>query len=70
MAAEVGLSLTALSRTRRAFGLRPHRWDTSELSKGPQFTAKVGDVVGLCLDPPKRAMVLCVDEGRRSRRLT
>ena len=70
MAAEVGLSHTALSRTWRAFGLQPHRQDTSKLSKAPQFTAKVGDVVGLYLDPPERAMVLCVDESRRSRRLT
>jgi transposase len=62
MAAEVGLSQTAVSRIWRAFGLQPHRQDTWKLSKDPQFVAKVRDVVGLYLDPPERAVVLCVDE--------
>jgi transposase len=62
MAAEVGLSQTAVSRIWRAFGLQPHRRETWKLSKDPQFVAKVRDVVGLYLDPPERAVVLCVDE--------
>ncbi len=62
MAAEVGLSQTAVSRIWRAFGLQPHRQDTWTLSKDPQFIDKVRDVVGLYLDPPERAVVLCVDE--------
>ncbi|HYN51857.1 MAG TPA: IS630 family transposase [Thermoleophilaceae bacterium] len=62
MAAEVGLSQTAVSRIWRAFGLAPHRQETWKLSKDPQFVAKVRDVVGLYLDPPERAVVLCVDE--------
>lgn len=62
MAAEVGLSQTAVSRIWRAFGLQPHRSGTWKLSKDPQFVAKVRDVVGLYLDPPERAVVLCVDE--------
>ena len=62
MAAEVGLSQTAVSRIWRAFGLQPHRSETWKLSKDPQFIAKVRDVVGLYLDPPERAVVLCVDE--------
>ena len=62
MAAEVGLSQTAVSRIWRAFGLQPHRQDTWKLSKDPQFIDKVRDVVGLYLDPPERAVVLCVDE--------
>ena len=62
MAAEVGLSQTAVSRIWRAFGLQPHRSETWKLSKDPQFVAKVRDVVGLYLDPPERAVVLCVDE--------
>ncbi len=62
MAAEVGLSQTAVSRIWRAFGLRPHRQETWKLSRDPQFVAKVRDVVGLYLDPPERAVVLCVDE--------
>jgi hypothetical protein len=43
-------------------GLQPHRQETWKLSKDPQFVAKVRDVVGLYLDPPERAVVLCVDE--------
>jgi DDE superfamily endonuclease len=62
MAAEVGLSQTAVSRIWRAFGLAPHRQETWKLSKDPQFIDKVRDVVGLYLDPPERAVVLCVDE--------
>jgi transposase len=62
MAAEVGLSQTAVSRIWRAFGLQPHRQDTFKLSKDPLFVEKVRDVVGLYLNPPERAVVLCVDE--------
>ena len=62
MAAEVGLSQTAVSRIWRAFGLQPHRQQTWKLSKDPQFIDKVRDVVGVYLDPPERAVVLCVDE--------
>ena len=62
MAKEVGLSQTAVSRIWRAFGLQPHRQDSWKLSKDPQFVEKVRDVVGLYLDPPERAVVLCVDE--------
>jgi transposase len=62
MASEVGLSQTAVSRIWRAFGLQPHRQESWKLSKDPQFVAKVRDVVGLYLDPPERAVVLCVDE--------
>ncbi|MCA1701520.1 MAG: IS630 family transposase [Actinobacteria bacterium] len=62
MAAEVGLTQSAVHRIWKAFGLQPHRQDTWKLSKDPQFVAKVKDVVGLYLDPPERAVVLCVDE--------
>jgi transposase len=62
MAAEVGLNQTAVSRIWRAFGLQPHRQQTWKLSKDPQFVDKVKDVVGLYLNPPERAVVLCVDE--------
>ena len=62
MAAEVGLSQSAVSRIWRAFGLQPHRHETWKLSRDPQFIEKVRDVVGLYLDPPERAVVLCVDE--------
>jgi transposase len=62
MAREVGLTQTAVSRIWRAFGLQPHRQDTFKLSKDPLFVEKVHDLVGLYLDPPERAVVLCVDE--------
>jgi transposase len=61
LAAEVGLTQTAVSRIWRAFGLQPHRQQTWKLSKDPLFVEKVRDVVGLYLDPPERAVVLCVD---------
>ena len=62
MAAEVGLTQSAVSRIWRAFGLQPHRQDSWKLSKDPLFVDKVKDVVGLYLNPPERAVVLCVDE--------
>lgn len=62
MAKEVGLTQSAVLRIWRAFGLQPHRQETWKLSKDPQFVAKVRDVVGLYLNPPERAVVLCVDE--------
>jgi transposase len=62
LAAELGLSQSAVLRIWRAFGLQPHRREVWKLSRDPQFVAKVRDVVGLYLDPPERAVVLCVDE--------
>lgn len=62
MANEMSLSQTAVSRIWRAFGLQPHRQETFKLSTDPQFIAKTRDIVGLYLDPPTKAMVLCVDE--------
>ncbi|MGH3923738.1 MAG: IS630 family transposase, partial [Pseudonocardiaceae bacterium] len=62
MAAEAGLSRSTVGRIWRAFGLKPHLVDTFKLSSDPLFIEKVRDVVGLYLDPPERALVLCVDE--------
>jgi transposase len=62
MAAQTGLNQTAISKIWRAFGLQPHRVEDWKLSKDPLFVEKVRDVVGLYLDPPERAIVLCVDE--------
>jgi transposase len=62
MAKEVGLSQSAIARTWRTFGLKPHLVDTFKLSKDPQFIERVRDVVGLYLAPPEHALVLCVDE--------
>ena len=62
MAEEVGLSQTAISRIWRAFSLQPHRTETFKLSNDPLFVDKVRDIVGLYMDPPDKALVLCVDE--------
>jgi transposase len=62
MAKTLGLSQTAVSRIWRAFGRQPHRAETFKLSADPFFIEKVRDVVGLYLNPPERAIVLCVDE--------
>ena len=57
-----GLSQTAVSRIWRTFGLQPHRQETFKLSTDLLFVAKTRDIVGLYLDRPTTAMVLCVDE--------
>src|SRR5512142_2175936 len=62
MAEEVGLTQNAIVRIWRAFGLQPHRVENFKFSKDPQFVEKVRDIVGLYLNPPDRAIVLCVDE--------
>ena len=56
------MSQTTVSRIWRAFGLRPHQVETWKLPTDPQFIDTVCDIVGLYLDPPERALVLCVDE--------
>ena len=62
MAAAVGMSQTAISQIWRTFGLKPHRIGEFKVSPDPQFIDKVRDVVGLYLNPPEAAVVLCVDE--------
>jgi len=62
LAKKTGLSQSTVSRIWRAFGLQPHREETFKLSTDPLFIDKVRDIVGLYLDPPLKAMVLCVDE--------
>jgi len=62
LAAECGLSHMTIARVWRAFGLQPHRSETFKLSKDPLFVEKVRDIVGLYMNPPDRALVLCVDE--------
>jgi len=62
MARATGMSQTSISLIWRAFGLQPHRAESFKLSTDPLFIEKVRDVVGLYLDPPERAVVLCVDE--------
>jgi len=62
MAKAAGMSQSAVSRIWRAFGLKPHLVEEFKLSPDPQFIDKVRDVVGLYLNPPDAAVVLCVDE--------
>jgi transposase len=62
LARATGMSQTAVSRIWRAFGLKPHLTEAFKLSTDPQFIDKVRDVVGLYLNPPQAALVLCVDE--------
>jgi transposase len=62
LAARVGLSQSAVSRIWRAFGLKPHQLESFKLSSDPLFIEKVRDIVGLYLNPPEAAVVLCVDE--------
>ena len=62
MARATGMSQSAVSRIWRRFYLQPQRAESFKLSTDPLFVDKVKDVVGLYLDPPERAVVLCVDE--------
>src|SRR3954453_18885444 len=62
MAAATGMSQSAVSRIWRAFALKPQQTEAFKLSPDPQFIDKVRDIVGLYLNPPEAAVVLCVDE--------
>ena len=62
LAKATGLSRMTSSRIWQAFGLQPHRTDTFKLSPDPQLIEKVRDIVGLYMNPPEHALVLCVDE--------
>jgi transposase len=62
LAKATGMSQPTIARIWKAFGLKPWQEDTFKLSEDPLFIDKVRDVVGLYLNPPERAVVLCVDE--------
>jgi len=62
LASELGVTQNAVWRTWQAFGLQPHRQEKFKLSADPQFVEKVYDICGLYLNPPERAVVLCIDE--------
>ena len=62
MAKKPGVSPAQVQRIWAARGLKPHRVDASKLSNDPQFEEKLIDVVGLYLNPPEQAIVLCMDE--------
>jgi hypothetical protein len=61
MAGKTGISHDSVSRIWRAFGLKPHRTGTFQISTDPHVANKVRDEVGLCMSPPEHALVLCVD---------
>jgi len=62
MAEKSGISDHSVRRIWKAFGLKPHQSEGFKLSKDPMFVEKVRDIVGLYLNPPEKAVVLCVDE--------
>ncbi len=62
LARRVGLHFTQVAAIWRHWGIQPWREETFKFSTDPELEAKVGDVVGLYLDPPAKAIVLCVDE--------
>jgi transposase len=62
LAKRIGVSQSTISRVWRAFNLQPHRVETFRLSNDPLFVEKVRDIVGLYMNPPDHAVVLCVDE--------
>ena len=69
LAAELGLSNVKVADAWREYGLQPWRVQTFKFSTDPQLEAKVRDVIGLYLNPPDRAVVLCVDEKPQARAL-
>ncbi len=62
MAAEVGISEASVRRIWKAHGLKPHLVETFKVSNDPEFTEKLKVIVGLYLNPPEHALVLCCDE--------
>lgn len=62
LASELGCSHMMIQRVWKANGLQPHRVRTFKVSNDPNFVEKIVDVVGLYLNPPEHALVLCVDE--------
>ena len=62
MAQSQGVSKSMISNVWQAHNLKPHRVETFKLSRDPKFLEKMTDVVGLYLNPPEQALVLCVDE--------
>jgi transposase len=62
MAQAVGISEASVRRIWRSHGLKPHRVESLKISNDPQFAEKLEDIVGLYLNPPDHALVLCVDE--------
>lgn len=70
MTRHIGMSPSTIGRIWRAFSLQPHRAESSKLSTDPLFVDKVRDIMGLYLDPPERAAVLCIDNKSQIQALT
>jgi hypothetical protein len=62
MAVAQGISKSTVSNIWRSHNIKPHRTETFKLSRDPKFLEKLTDVIGLYLNPPDQALVLCVDE--------
>lgn len=62
LAVHLSISASTVARIWRAHGLKPHRVESFKLSNDPRFVEKLEDIVGLYLDPPEHALVLCCDE--------
>lgn len=62
LAEEVGVSNATIARIWKAHRIQPHRERRVKLSRDPEFNEKVRDVVGLYMNPPDKAVVICVDE--------
>ncbi len=62
LAKELGVSRSSVHRIWQKRGLQPHRVETFKFSRDPEFASKMTDAVGLYLNPPEKALVLCVDE--------
>ena len=67
MAAAAGISEASVRRIWHSHGLKPHRVESVKISNDPEFAEKLEDVVGLYLNPPEHALVLCGDDKARSR---
>ena len=62
LADQLGVSFATVARIWRRWGLKPWKAETFTFSTDPQLQAKIGDVAGLYLDPPAKAVVVCIDE--------
>lgn len=62
MAEVTGMGKSTIAKIWKFLGIKPHRTDVFKLSDDPLFKEKIIDIVGLYLNPPENAIVLCVDE--------
>lgn len=62
LAEKLGVSHSAVHRVWKAHKIQPHRERGFKLSKDPKFNEKVRDIVGLYMNPPEKAVVICLDE--------